>query len=178
MGITSLSQANAVSPPGMVLVAAQSFSAASTVSVDGCFTDSYTNYRIIISNYSGTVSSWVRFRLRASGSDTTSNYKDNRLTASSSVTATVNPGAGGYITIGYTDNTSPLQTDVLVCNPQAAVRTTLSCHAVEPQTTNGVYQDWFTGVLLATTQFDGFTIYPDSGTITGTLAVYGLRKAL
>jgi hypothetical protein len=41
--------------------------------------------------------------------------------------------------------------------------------------------NWFSaaggGQLTTSTQYDGFTIYPNSGNITGTVRVYGYRNS-
>lgn len=38
---------------------------------------------------------------------------------------------------------------------------------------NAYYAGWFNAI----TQFDGFTILPASGTMTGTIRVYGMRNS-
>jgi hypothetical protein len=35
---------------------------------------------------------------------------------------------------------------------------------------------WFQNQFATTTSFDGITIYPSSGTITGTIRVYGYKN--
>ena len=161
--------------PGMVLIASQSFSAASSVSVNNCFSSTYDNYRIILTgNASADVSMYMRFR--SAGSDnSTLNYAWQYIAATStSVSAASSTGgSASSITAFYTSDGNSASIDVM--NPNLAKPTGINTSVVY---TYGTLQ-WrgYAALFTATTQFDGFTIYPSSGNMTGTLRVYGYRNS-
>jgi hypothetical protein len=156
---------------GMVLVASQSFTAASTVSVNNCFTSAYENYVLVISQDSASIN--IQLRLRASGSDnSTSNY--NRTGASINAGGSSNFGSGSaesFWYLGNTDGSSVSTTNIF--RPQLATRTGMTT-----LTASGSPNSFYTaGHFTQTTQFDGFTMFYSSGSNTGTVRVYGLRNA-
>jgi hypothetical protein len=163
---------------GMPLIIAETaFTGAASVSVNNCFTSAYTNYKLILNV--PTSSNAVGFRLRASGTDASTNYyavNYDMYSHNTAISATAAQQATTYIFAG-SDKT---QTMGEIFNPQLAQVTGFSWQGVswEPvtpraQTTNTNYK----GVHNAATAYDGFTIYPISGTFTGTYALYGYAKA-
>ena len=62
-------------PQGLVHINTTTFSAVSSVSVNNCFTSAYENY-LILGNVIGTAGTSIAARLRASGTDATTNYGD------------------------------------------------------------------------------------------------------
>lgn len=167
-----------VSAGGMpLLIAETAFTGAVSVSVNNCFTSTYTNYKLILNV--PTSSNAVGFRLRASGTDASTNYyavNYDMYSHNTAISATAAQQATTYIFAG-SDKT---QTMGEIFNPQLAQVTGFSWQGVswEPatpraQTTNTNYK----GVHNAATAYDGFTIFPISGTMTGTYALYGYAKA-
>lgn len=164
---------------GLSLVTASTFTSQSSVSINNCFTSTYTNYRIVfdISN----VSLWAAtlFRLRASGTDTTSGYSWAHNVAKSNATSTVYGSASGsyFVVVGANTN-YPTFGVMDICAPQLARYTTMN-----HQYMGGDNVNWLAvmggGQLVNTTQYDGFTIYPDSGSsnLTGTVRVYGYKNS-
>jgi hypothetical protein len=159
-----------VSGAGMDLITSQSFTAASTVSVDDCFTADYAHY-LIVTELVSSASAILALRPRASGTDATSNWSWNYLR--------VNSGAvsGGQSTAAYarlTTNetgTSRFAAQIKLFNPQVTGLTSALCE----QTGNnghGLSQ----GIHTVSGSYDGFTLYPASGNITGALRVYGYRN--
>lgn len=148
-----------------------SFSGASSVSVNGCFSSTYRNYRLLFTiKASGDVD--VNFRLRASGTDlTSSNYYEGRYYI------------GGNASLAAGNNNQSLQTfwtmnsfgtwqgmSVMdICNPQTAEVT----HSF--QNTSGRYfQTLAQSLNNITTSYDGFTFYAvTSPTLTGNVTIYG-----
>ena len=167
-----------VSGDGMpLLIAETAFTGASSVSVNNCFTSAYTNYKLILNV--PTSSNAVGFRLRASGTDASTNYyavNYDMFSHNTAISATAAQQATTYIFAG-SDKT---QTMGEIFNPQLAQVTGFSWQGVswEPatpraQTTTTNYK----GVHNAATAYDGFTIFPITGTMTGTYALYGYAKA-
>jgi hypothetical protein len=175
VGITSLSQANAEAATGLVLVATSSFSAASSVSVNECFTSSYTNYRILLYGTS-TIVDAINLRMRLAGTDDTSaNYASQYLDANSTSLVGARAAGATSASIGVGE-TAGFWCSIDIYQPALAVATYFTSAATRSVTTP-IIRDHAGGHNVATA-YDGFTIYPTSGTITGVLAIYGYRKAL
>lgn len=177
MPISSLSQANAVTPPGIVLLSSTSFSAASTQSVNSVFTSGYTNYRLLVNASHSVGSVDFGIRMRASGSDeSTSNYYRSSFGASMAAGVYDAEGVAGttYCYLRRFGSTVSNAWVIEVAGPQVADYTTITWQGQDAH----AYAIAGTTVLKTSTSYDGFTIYPASGTMTGTVSVYGYRKAV
>ena len=166
---------------GLTLITTTNFSAVSSFSLPAnTFTSTYTNYLMVCNLDSSAASADFDFRLRAAGSDNSSNNyvwaRYGRIynaadTSSSSTSLTnvfrITPVSGTY--------TSQFQVTFMA--PQDS---TLNTGYVS----NGFYYDGATnyagytgsGVLSVTTSYDSATFIPSAGTVTGTYSVYGLAK--
>jgi hypothetical protein len=169
---TFATQSYADTAGGLVKIATETFSAASAVNINNCFSAIYANYRILITEIktaSGNAN--LQFRFRTSASDnTTSNYQNaiaQCLTGgvSNFYFATANQAILYPVTT--TEGSSVLD----ICNPFATARTnlTVASHVSDGARFGGISFD-------ATTSFDGFSIYPSASTISGTVRVYGYRN--
>ena len=157
---------------------AVTFSGASSVSLNGCFSSTYQNYRIIFNMSNGQGS--VTMKLRASGTDTATNYKTYTLYGVSGtmyqsavdalgtdewylfdVDTTIDASGNGYVDIN---------------NPNVAIDTSIVSHNVGG---SGATMYWYSdfGRQASATQFDGFTITGSLSTnLTGTIRVYGYKN--
>ncbi len=158
---------------------AVTFSGASSVSLNGCFSSTYENYVIKFSNFSfSTVDQILNLRLRVSGADnSTSNYSlafIRGLGTTASAGQTHNGTAYNRLAYSSVVNASPINLEIV--SPFATARTYFSNTSFQPASTTNNAIDVVTGFFNATTSFDGFSIYPDSGTITGTIRVYGYKN--
>jgi hypothetical protein len=162
----------------LVFIAGGTFTTSAAVNVNSCFTSTYKNYKVVVQGLGSSGSAVaVNFRFRVSGADnSTSNYfySYNTVDASSAET---NVGAGSQtlITVGFAGTTA-MGFDMTITTPQLA----------ETKTTNSLFSSAGSafgltgrcgGTFNTTTQFDGFSLIPASGTITGTYRVYGLADA-
>lgn len=167
--------------PGLVLVAAQSFTGVSSVSVNNCFTATYENYRVLVNMSSLSAGMTIGMRLRAGGADDSvagydTYYIDIESTSSAvgrilgQTSWQIAAGASGYqLSIGadvrqpYTANHKHVQD---IWGP-----------TVEP---SGTY--WRFGlrghVRASTTLYDGFSLLASTGNFTGTVSVYGYRSTV
>jgi len=161
--------------PAMVLINTTTFSAASSVSVNNCFTNTYDNYKITIN---GVASASVAFnmRLRTSGTDATSAvyYTENVQGNNTALSPALNSAATSY-SFGSID-TAKQFSSIEISEPALAVATNVLFHRIRSGTT-AIYEIGC-GYNSSATAYDGFTIYPASGTITGTVRVYGYRNSL
>lgn len=157
------------------------FSAASSVSLNDVFNNTYENYQVVIRlTAAGADLSGVLFRFRVSGSDnTTSNYNKIAWYAGSDNSSGLNNSinATSY-SLGTMDTSTPtMQThQLLISLPYATDYTTIT----NPSTTRASSGTHYTNIesvyFNATTSFTGFSIFPNTSTITGSVSVYGYNK--
>ena len=154
---------------------AVTFSGASTVSLNGVFSSAYKNYQIIIGDFNSSNNAVaMRMRLRTAGADNSSAsyYQSGTSAASASPVGYVASGITNFL-IGDSATAKFYSLSATITNPFLATET------------NGVFNlsgysnavTWIGGNLLnnGTNSFDGVSIFPASGTISGTIQVYGLR---
>ena len=157
---------------------AVTFSSASSISLNGVFSSTYDNYRLVFTTTSNTASGYINMRLRSAGTDVTaSNYFSSVVQAAYGSTAIGNDNSGNstatWSRFGYYDGTTDAYAssgDILL--PFASAFTSFNVAKAR----SGYGSEFATGVYKATTSVDGFTIYPASGTITGTVRVYGYKN--
>jgi hypothetical protein len=146
-------------------------SAVSSVTVSGCFSSLYNNYKICVSG-SGSATNSENLIMTLNGG--TTDYYGNLIyglyAGAASLYATVNNGAN-WPFMGYSTFTSGIITTIEVMNPNLAEYTTIQSVYV-----NAGGAGTFTGFRNTLTQHTGFTLAPTAGTITGgTITVYGYR---
>lgn len=152
---------------------AVSFTTVSSVSLNGVFTSAYENYRILI-DATSSADIVVNGRFRASGTDASgSNY--NRQSAGFFNTSSF---------IGRTTSANVLN----ICSPNGAFNCVMDIFkpqlAVDTRaillsgtTSTSPSAEFITHNHNVSTAYDGFTILTSSGTITGTLRVYGYKNS-
>ena len=164
--------------PGLELITTQTFTTFSSVNVNGCFTSTYEDYKVFIKITNGSADTFLRFRMRVSGSDdSTSNYGGG-ITGLSGTNGTrsiySNGTDAGYL--GEIDTTSIRTThSIEFTQPQLAAQTNVMIisNGMDRTGTAAGYAGGF--IHNVATAFDGFTIYPDSGTISGKIKIYGYK---
>ena len=172
---TTLGVYSAVTP-GLVKINTTSFSAVASQSINSVFSATYTNYKILIDISATSASNTdIYIRLRAGGTDTTANYKSQKIAASATtVSAAASYGGTGlwYAGIDGPSSGNSVNNYTLFA-PNIAGKTTIVSNGFSPYASSQ-YIQIVNGQQTDSTQFDGFTLYPASGTITGKIAVYGL----
>jgi len=176
--IFSKSDGAAASGSGFSLINTTSFSAVSSQSVNDVFSSTYLNYRIIYSIDSSAASENLYMRMRVSNSDNSSaNYVWMKVGATPSLSAS-NSSSGttadtNEFTIGAVSGTRTSQTGLDLYRPFATDNTGYlgQSYYFDSYSNAPVY---FTGGSMSvTTSYTGFTFYPGSGTMTGSVRVYG-----
>lgn len=154
------------------------FTAATSVSVNGCFTSTYDNYRIMLEVPTVSATVTLTANLRSAGADTTAaNYDLEVLQGTSSTAAAAQAAAGaswsvnGGVTGTVHDITFELKRPALALPTYG---TLFSMVTQNPQTAPGVAVRGLSHRL--STAYDGFTITPTGGTITGTIRIYGYNN--
>jgi hypothetical protein len=157
---------------------AVTFSSASSVSFNGCFSSIYSNYRIIFDINTTTSAGFaLLMRLRVAGSDnTTSNYHYGS-TGGRTSGANYSFGAASTNTwVGMqlnNNNANHGSFDILY--PQATNNTYYNGN-VTGQDATSFYGGCVAGYFNATTSFDSLSLIVTSGAISGTARIYGYKK--
>jgi hypothetical protein len=165
--------------PGLVLLNTTSFSAVASQSINDVFSTTYDAYRIILSCSSASANDSLRLRMRVSGADNTSNNYYFSLgiigfAAAPSLTAQSGGGLTSSFSVGWNNAGSGGETDFMVYSPFKTTRTHFS--RIASTNPDNDCASFGGGNTSVTTSYTGFTIYPNSGTMTGTVSVYGVNK--
>jgi hypothetical protein len=163
---------------GLTLINTTSFSAVSSQSIGSdaspLFTSAYKNYKIVISGKgSAATTVALNIRMRANTTDdSTNNYyfwQTYRTQASGATdySATLT----GFL-VGTVSGSLRTYAEVDISYPQVADYTTMTGQAIGVGSTTSEFSN-VAGYKNVTTQFNGMTIYPASGTITGEVSIYG-----
>jgi hypothetical protein len=152
-----------------------SFTTVTGLSLNNIFTSSHRNYLLVISLTANSANSSLSWRMRVSGTDnTTSNYYTGgvgtRIT-STTVAFAVNGGSAG--SLSWINGQTFVSFNLT--NPAIAARTNGYSTAMGGDGTS------IAGInagqsFLADTVFDGLTIFPAVGSMTGTIQVFGYRN--
>lgn len=172
-GLSSITQQSVAQ--GLVCVASTSFSAAASVSVDNCFTSAYENYRVML-YIVGSTSLSLGIRMRASAVDNSAASYAWGNSATRNTGAAVASGNSAQTSwIGMAMNTTISFAAMDFLQPQLVANTGLAAtgYFVDP---TSAYQLQMSGLHSVSTAYDGFSLIPSVGTITGTLRVYGYRN--
>lgn len=159
---------------GLTLITSSAVSAAATVSINNCFTSTYTNYRIVFSgSNSGTKSNPAYFKLRASGTDSSASYYgyNNNYFSTSATNTTVTSNLTTGIPVGSCEDDVKFSFDVF--SPQVAIQTGTAQNFVGWQSgSTRTFSGQGQGLHQVSSAYDGFTINFTSATVTGTVYVY------
>jgi hypothetical protein len=156
---------------GLVHINTTTFSAVASQSINNVFTSTYQNYHLVFSGKCSTYTG-VALRLRAAGTDnsTASSYKYQRIVASD---ASISGATSTATSLEFCEwQTDWNTTTVDIMRPQEAEVTTLF-------SLNHVYRGAilnYGGSHNQAVSYDGLTIFPGSGTMTGTVSIYGYKK--
>jgi hypothetical protein len=165
----------ATTSSGLVYVGQGTFSAASSATLDNCFTSTYRNY-ILVFDYTASGGSDINVTFRTGGTDNTnSSYYSEQLAAygSNVVAANASSQTSAKVAAG-SGNGGLLNATIFAPEATAITRIESRGHKdVGGSAETHVYNAGFN----ATTSFDGIKISASSGTLTGTFRVYGLANS-
>jgi hypothetical protein len=158
------------------------FTGASSISINNCFTSTYTSYQIVLLITSGSATGHFYSRLRVSGSDnSTSVYNSTFVYSVNNSTTSVveNVLNQDKFQLGYNETSARNNfLNMHIINPQIVEHTGFVMQSNRNAATgSNILVSYNGGGQFAnTTAFDGFTLFPASGTLTGTLKVYGYNN--
>ena len=160
---------------GLVYVTSTSVTSGSSISVNNCFTSTYDNYRVVVSNLKSGASNSLFLRLRASGTDSATGYQYGHayiLFASAAWVVAAATNANAWVAPGNTNTSPPSGGAIELYQPAIATQTGMG----------GLYHTFDAAVYTngshtATTAYDGFSLVSNGTFSSGTVTVYGYRKA-
>lgn len=163
------------SKTGLVLLNTTTFTTQSSVSIASVFNANFTNYRIHIEQ-SGTAGVSLFFRLRSGSTDNTSaNYNGSGFyqTAAAGTPTGQTYQSQTYWWIGECGNGTQGYSVIDLMRPFETATTGYFGNAIYNASSTSAGHERMGGGITVTTSYDGFTFLPSSGTITGTVRVYG-----
>lgn len=170
-----VSGGTAVGNSGLVYIGGTTFTTTTTPFVNGCFSSSYQNYRIMI-NIAGSASSNLRMRIRSGTSTPETNTVYSRWGFSVAAGVVTNESSGSQTSLFlggyYAGEQTPYSMDMF--NPNEAKQTLILPYSWN---SNSGTTALMTGRVDNNNVYTGLEITGDSGTITGSLRIYGYRQA-
>ena len=156
------------------------FSGASSISLNGIFSSTYDNYRIIMNQTSNSTGATMRLRMRSGSTDNSgNNYALAGLyTNSGSATIASWRDAIGTLSswyIGDYATSRPITYTLEFYNPFVATQTVISAASGYNTTADVLYAYQHQGLHNQATSYDAITLFASSGTVTGTVSVYGYK---
>jgi hypothetical protein len=165
--------------PGLTLINTTSFTAVASQSVNDVFSATYNLYLIKYNITAKSTGAIQGLRLRFSGlDDTGSNYfRNSPYFRANSTTVSGGWAAISSMEFGQFSNDGIGSGTVELVNPFGAVKTNYLLDTLDTgSTTNQNTRSFTYGIHNLTTSYTGFTIITGSGTITGSVSVYGYNK--
>lgn len=164
---------------GLTLITTQSFSTASTVSVNNCFSATYDNYRLIVTIDTLSTAMYVMLRMRAAGSDNASSNYYFAGGAYANANSTIGDfKSASLVNFWQISNTSTTDDNFFIgdiCGPNRTFLTTVNGTFTGVNATDMTHGFWG-GRMSVTTAYDGFSLVTSTGTISGSLSVFGYRN--
>jgi hypothetical protein len=179
---TGLSTINGLTLPsdsiqsGLVLISAQTITAASSISFNNVFSSNYANYRVVV-NANMTANNNLLCRLRASSIDATTLYNEQEFLYGGTTIGGSRSTSGShwnFVRIDYANLWNNACYDIF--SPNLARITSGS--GVQARNLNAANVSIMIQNILhdSATQFDGLTFYVGSGTFSGEIRIYGYRN--
>lgn len=154
-----------------------SFSAITSLSLNGVFTASYDNYIIFCRGSSSGQYPYTHFRLRSAGVDnvTASSYVTQYIRSLSSTVSGARTTSDKTSHAGIAQSTSGFALSIFA---PALAQPTVFRDVVGVSYNTSTVPDLYDAASShnQSTAYDGITFFPDGGTISGVMTVYGLNQ--
>jgi hypothetical protein len=161
----------------LTLIKKVDFTTASTIDFSNSFSTTYDHY-VIQGTLTSSADGDLNFRWRVSGSDNSSsnyNYQLADIVNASANNARVTAQTAGRLAATRTSS-GRTSLKVELYNPFKTETKNWVGHAAV-QVTSDVYINQISGGFNDNTSFTGMTVYPSSGTVSGTLRIYGYQNS-
>ena len=150
----------------------RTLSAVSAENFNDVFSSQFENYRFIYSGTGDTGNNRIHFRLRVGGADdTSSNYISSRGIVGTSTGTFITSTTNLFTTIETTSSSDSLGVIADFLSPESAKKTIFCRFNIRENF------DFSGGIFDLTTQFTGFSMIPQAGTLSGSASLYGYAKA-
>jgi hypothetical protein len=161
---------------GLVYVTNTTLSAASTISINNCFSSTYDNYKIVLTDISPSIQNDVRLNFSTGGTiNSTSNYwMSNTFISGTTISVNEESSQTSFRSV-FTSGGSNSFAWLDIVNPFATANTTVWLQSIGYA--SGIINRSFVGFFNTTTSFDGFKLTVPSGTVSAKVNVFGYRKA-
>jgi hypothetical protein len=167
-----------VSPFGSTFITEVAFTTASAVNLNNVFTSAYQNYLVLLNISSVSTTALMTARMRVGGVDASSGayFRAGIQTYSSvnNVDAVRSQGGTSLILLDSIGSVEAAGT-IEVFSPNQA-RPTVLTHHFQGSTGGNYTMNIGSTNHAVSTAYDGMSIIPAAGTITGTVRVYGMRN--
>ena len=153
-----------------------SFTASTSISLNGIFTSTYDHYKVEI--YTTAASTAVlRVVLRSAGTDATAaNYDYTLLYANSATPGSATVAANANWTLNASISSTMMKHNLELTNPFLASMTTAIGRSVAYASAVAPLIGNFGGGHRLSTSYDGLTFTTSTGSLTGTIRVYGYNN--
>jgi hypothetical protein len=168
----------AASASGLTLITSSTFSSVASVSLpDNTFSSTYDNYYLTVNFASGSASgdSFVRFRTSGTNNSSASYFVTGQKITLTPTQTLIGESSQTSIRTPYIEASSGTETNFswTIFNPNLSAVTMMLMNSSVRSFTTDIRSSGFNG----TTVFDSMTIFPVSGTFSGTYRIYGLQKS-
>lgn len=159
-----------VNPNGAI-----NFSGSTSISINNCFTASFTNYKIVIDFYKPSDTAGINWKLRSGSDDSTSNYTYSGRRFISWLGASSDMFSFGTTSFTFSDwysGASSRSATIEVINPLKPLNTQM--HSITTYSSASSYYGTFlySGQFTTNKTFDGFSFnFGDAS--SGTIRIYG-----
>ena len=157
------------------------FSGASSLSINSIFSATYQNYEILLALSGVSNDTNISLRLRTSGTDASgSNYNVGALELMTTATGPnlyrrANDVSAFFMNVDSGQNSDYYSTRFDFFNPFNAKRTTGVFQSMA-STQAGTFASYVGGINhTLETSYDSITFFPEAGTFSGTISIYGYR---
>lgn len=173
-----LSSTGNVTGTGLDLINKTDFSASSTINVNNCFSSAYRAYRIVLANVAPSTGLSVYFKYRSSGSDITGPYYQGCTKTTQVATGTYLGNSASSVYLASSNSSADAHMLITIDLGYPSPSGNYKGMTISSAGAGGGYAEFIYGgcVTTASGVFDGFSLSTSTGTITGTVCVYGYRS--
>lgn len=151
-----------------------SFSAATSLSLNGVFSSTYDNYMIVCRHLASTNTALFA-RYRTAGTDASgANYTDQSVDADGVAISAVRSTSQTGARYGVMSSSQRSGDTIFVFGPNLAQPT--ASRNVDAGAQSNAYIGDRAATHSLSTAYDGITLYPGSGSFSGEIAVYGCNQ--
>jgi hypothetical protein len=157
---------------GLTLIYTETLSAVSAVNIDSKFTSTYTNY-LVVANIEQSTANICTVQYRSAGSTISTGYKSTyTYTEYTSNTWNVTSSSSASSIWSVSSSTDRNLMQLLIGDPETSEFT-----KAQVISTDNTYNLTYNSVYPQTTSIDGLRFSTSTGTMTGTVRIYGYQNS-